>query len=123
MTKLPRKVIVKAVISSRYGTCSDAGVVTVPKVPLGEKPLNWDNRISGKDEVVVCLESTCNNCGTNTETITLNSLGDQSTPAPGWVLMLTEGSAETGYSWTRYGFKREQKKCEQDQENKHEHCV
>jgi hypothetical protein len=129
MTKLPRKVIVKTVNKSRYDACTDAGVITVAKVPVGEKPLDWDNRIEGKDTVVVYTESDCCNhsepchTGASTETIVLNSLGDQSTPAPGWVLMLTDGSPEAGYSWTLYGFKREQKKCEEGQENKREHCV
>ena len=123
MTKLPRKVIVKTVSKSRYDACSDASIISVPKVILGEKPIDWDNRIAGQDSVVVYTESDCCNTEAGTETILLNSLGDQSTPAPGWVLMLTDGNSETGYSWTLYGFKRQEKKCEQDQENKHEHCV
>ena len=74
------KVCVVSLVSSRYGG-------------VGERPLQWDERQAGKD--VVSIEGG--------ETITLQSSPMQSTPKPGWILVLTGGSHHEGYTWTLYG--------------------
>lgn len=90
----PRRIVVQEVVSSRYGP--------------GSRPLSWDERSSGVEEVK----------STQGEKIMLLSSGGQSTPAPGWELLLTrevstsekkgrnqnidkEGS--TASEWTLYG--------------------
>ncbi|MEY4667567.1 MAG: hypothetical protein RL518_266 [Pseudomonadota bacterium] len=76
------KVSVVDVVSSRYGGTED-----------GERPLVWEERREGLD--VVRIEGG--------ETIALQSSAMQSTPKPGWTLVLTGGSHSTGYTWTLYG--------------------
>ena len=76
------KVCVVEVVSSRYGT-SDGGA----------RPLLWDERHEGFD--IVRIEGG--------ETLTLKSSAMQSTPKPGWILVLTGGSQSEGYTWTLYG--------------------
>ena len=64
----------------------------------GKKPLSWDERSAGVDKVRT----------TEGEELTLFSGGGQSTPAPGWELLLTgerNGDAPA-YSWTLYGISR-----------------
>jgi hypothetical protein len=79
---LHAKVRVVEVVSSRYG--SQDG---------GERPLLWDERREGVDVVTIG----------GGETITLKSSAMQSTPKLGWILVLTGGSHNTGYTWTLYG--------------------
>jgi hypothetical protein len=59
----------------------------------GSKPLSWDDRISGIDEVI---DSEGNN-------IKLFSTGDQSTPAPSWEILLTSEGPDGSSNWTLYG--------------------
>lgn len=81
---LPRnaKVCVAEVVTSRYGAARG-----------GDRPLLWDERRAGTDTVRI----------EGGETITLQSSPMQSTPKPGWILVLTGGSHEEGYAWTLYG--------------------
>lgn len=79
---LNAKVCVAEVLSSRYGAVSG-----------GERPLVWEERRAGTD--VVRLEGG--------KTIPLISSAMQSTPKPGWILVLTGGSLNEGYTWTLYG--------------------
>jgi len=79
--KLPKKISVAELISSRYP---------------GERPADWDQRFSGVD--VVATETG--------ETLTLVSSGQQSSPKPGWSLMLTAERPGIGYEWTLYGLPR-----------------
>ena len=79
---LNAKVVVEEVVSSRYGG-GDGGV----------RPLLWDERRAGNDMVRIG----------GGEIITLQSSAMQSTPKPGWVLVLTGGSQGEGYAWTLYG--------------------
>jgi hypothetical protein len=76
------KVCILEVVSSRYGAARG-----------GERPLLWDERQEGND--VVRIEGG--------ETITLKSSAMQSTPKPGWIVVLTGGSQHEGYTWTLYG--------------------
>jgi len=66
MKKLPRRVVVRQVLSSRYQP--------------GERPLSWDERYPGV-ETIETIEG---------ETIQLYSNGGQSSPAPGWEILLTK---------------------------------
>ena len=59
----------------------------------GERPLSWDARTSGIDEVVLV----------GGQQIRLLSDGGQSCPKHGWVLLLTGGDTIEGYTWTLYG--------------------
>ncbi|MEZ4754218.1 MAG: hypothetical protein R3A13_07910 [Bdellovibrionota bacterium] len=81
---LPFRYTVEEIISSRYSEVAD------------QRPEDWDQRIPGKD--VVRLKSG--------KTITLQSDGGQSPPAPGWVVLVTGGDAIHGYEWTLYGIPR-----------------
>ena len=76
------KVRVTGVISSRYGHFS-----------AGKRPLLWDERVDGREVVQV----------DGGEEVTLLSSAMQSTPRPGWILVLTGGSEREGYTWTLYG--------------------
>lgn len=82
---LPDKVVVRSLVQSRYGE-SDGRAIS-------DRPLAWDERLAGIDTVQ--LESG--------ESIALNSDGQQSPPKAGWILLLTGGTAESGYTWTLYG--------------------
>jgi hypothetical protein len=92
---LPRRIQVGAVLSSRYGDARSQAEVRASQwfVPELHRPLSWDERRAGVD--VICTSSG--------EELKLVSSGMQSTPKPGWVLLLTSGSAEDGFSWTLYG--------------------
>lgn len=78
------KVCVSEVVSSRYGSKG------------GERPQSWDERREGVD-VIRALGG---------ETIKLQSSPMQSTPKPGWIIVLTGGSEHEGYTWTLYGLSR-----------------
>jgi hypothetical protein len=84
--KLPAQVEVKSVVNGRYGSSLS-------------RPLTWEDRLDGTDEVIT----------TSGELIRLASSGQQSTPAPGWTIMLTGGQAHQGYTWTLYGLPSEAK--------------
>lgn len=87
------KVCVAEVISSRYGAVSNASQGAEGD---GDRPQSWDDRKTGID-VIRSLDG---------ETIKLSSSPMQSTPKPGWVLVLTGGTSEEGYTWTLYGISR-----------------
>lgn len=81
---LPRRVRVAEVLSGRYQP--------------GEKPVSWDQRISGVEKIRTA----------DGDTLSLYSGGGQSTPAPGWELLLTKERAqlsehEPALLWTLYG--------------------
>ncbi len=78
LENLPVKVTVSSIVEGRYS---------------GPRPASWDQRIAGHDLVTLADGSV----------IKLQSEGGQSVPQPGWVLMITSGDANTGYSWTLYG--------------------
>jgi hypothetical protein len=88
-TKLPRRVVVEEVISSRY--------------PPGERPTSWDKRHQGTEKIRT----------TEGEELLIYSNGGQSSPAKGWEILLTkEGNEDCSpvdgqpISWTLYGLKR-----------------
>lgn len=88
--QLPRRVVVRSVIDSRYEP--------------GTRPVNWDERREGVETVEVEGEGR----------IRLFSSGGQSSPAPGWELLLTDRSHanptlgdDPAYVWTLYGIKRQ----------------
>ena len=84
--KLPSRVQVGEVMSSRYAAC-----------PPGARPENWERRIEGVDVIAT----------TDGRTLRLWSDGQQSVPAKGWVLMLLQGDAAQGYRWTLFGIPRD----------------
>jgi len=93
--KLPARIQVQELISSRYGDAYKAGDGFDDGLP---RPLSWDARIEGVD-VVRSVEGA---------TIKLASSAMQTPPQPGWVLVLTDGSSERGFHWTLYGMPRAQ---------------
>ena len=78
----PFRILVSKVISSRYDDLKGGG-----------RPDNWDLRRSGVD----IIQSAAG------ESLKLSCDGGQSTPHPGWVIMVTGGDSEKGYRWTLYG--------------------
>ncbi|MCB0324617.1 MAG: hypothetical protein KDD69_13640 [Bdellovibrionales bacterium] len=76
--KLPRRIVVTEVLESRYGP--------------GLRPTSWDDRRAGVDRVRT----------RKGEELSLFSQGGQSSPAPGWELLLTK-QADSGVEWTLYG--------------------
>ena len=83
--KLPQKVKVGEIVSSRY---SD-----------NVRPFSWDQRKDGVD--VVRTE--------DGQVLKLWCDGGQSPPKRGWTLMLRGGDIDQGYQWTLYGMPRETK--------------
>lgn len=85
---LPKRIIVAEVLRSRYKP--------------GQRPVSWDERSPGLESVR----------GSDGEEYQLFSNGGQSTPAPGWELLLTnvvevEGEqGASGLEWTLYGIKK-----------------
>ncbi|HQH27469.1 MAG TPA: hypothetical protein PLP17_08745 [Oligoflexia bacterium] len=85
---LVRRITVKQVLESRY--------------PAGKRPLDWEQRREGI-EVIETADG---------ERLCLFSDGGQSTPAPGWDLVLCGASPEVpcgvgdkgpAFKWTLYG--------------------
>ncbi len=75
-----RRVVVKEIIASRYAP--------------GKRPARWNERVAGIDEVET----------TSGEHLSLLSEGDQSSPAPGWELLLNDETGDTkAVTWTLYG--------------------
>jgi len=68
-------------------------VATQHFVSVPNRPDNWDERHSGVDVVRT----------SDGEVLKLLSDGMQSTPKPGWVIMLLDGNHEQGFRWTLYG--------------------
>jgi len=81
----PARVIVKEIVSCRYGALPPTGRLQ-----------SWDERKEGVDVVRLADGST----------VKLWSDGQQSTPLPGWVIMITGGAPSDGYHWTLYGMPR-----------------
>jgi hypothetical protein len=87
--RVPARFQVCELISSRYGApVSGRGFSCNP-----QRPLSWDERKEGVD-VVRTLSG---------EEVKLYSSPMQSPPQPGWVVLITGGSGDTGYTWTLYG--------------------
>lgn len=84
------KVGVAEVVASRYGVKTGGGRSGGKG---GERPSSWDDRFEGIDLIRT----------TGGETLKLQSSPMQSTPKLGWVIVLTGGSEQEGYSWTLYG--------------------
>ena len=81
--KLPAKVCVAELVSSRY--------------PAHIRPASWAGRRAGIDQI----RSVEGNFS-----IKLASDGGQAPPQPGCTLMLTGGDPQSGYRWTLYGLPR-----------------
>lgn len=79
MKDLPKSILVKEVVTSRY--------------PSGQRPENWDQRIAGIDTVIASDGNSYN----------LLSDGQQSPPEQGWQIILRDGDNRSGYHWTLYG--------------------
>ena len=77
--KIPCRVTVGSIVRSRYEKQT--------------RPADWAARVDGIDVITT----------TDGEELRLYSNGQQNTPQPNWVLLLTGGSAEEGYEWTLYG--------------------
>ena len=94
-SSLPCRVTVSRVVTARYHSPDEKAEVAESQwfTPGLERPLSWDNRKDGVDTVIV---------DGNLE-LRLMSSGMQSVPQPGWSLLLTGGSSESGYTWTLYG--------------------
>lgn len=69
------------------------------RYPNGLRPLDWDARHDGIDEVEVSVLGK----GHSTMVIRLASTGQQSPPEVGWTILLFKGDQSSGYSWTLYG--------------------
>lgn len=95
ITKLPARIQVGELLSSRYGTDPHPSDFLDDGLP---RPLSWDARVRGVD-VIKTVDGA---------TLRLSSSAMQTPPQPGWVLVLTHGSADAGYHWTLYGLPREQ---------------
>ena len=78
---VPRRVVVRDIMISRY---HEDG-----------RPVNWSQRAPGTEKIRTI----------DGEEVTLRSAGGQSSPAPGWELLLTEEHPGGGYLWTLYGIK------------------
>lgn len=80
---LPRRITVAEILDGRYTP--------------GQRPMSWDERASGLEQLTT----------TEGETITIFSSGGQSTPAPGWELLLTEFAQDSpeSFNWTLYGIR------------------
>lgn len=93
-TNSSRRVLVREVVTARYHN--------------GQRPLSWDKRRAGIEKILT----------EEGETVTLLSGGGQSTPKPGWELLLVRTaeekdyqsqllspSAEPAVTWTLYGIR------------------
>lgn len=79
--KLPVRLRVGELVSSRYSN--------------GNRPLNWDQRVSGEDLIKT----------DDGRVVKLQSDGGQSPPKKDWEILITGGDAQTGYGWTLYAIK------------------
>lgn len=88
--QLPKRIKVQALLQSRYEAeqCTDFSGLS--------RPADWDDRVLGQEQVLT----------TEGQRLILRSSGAQSTPKPGWVLLLTSGDAEEGFEWTLYGISK-----------------
>ena len=78
--QLPKKIVVKKLLSGRYDNLS--------------KPLLWDDRKAGLDKIE----------DGEGRVYSLQSAGDQSSPSPGWQIILTSrGDSPDSFNWTLYG--------------------
>jgi hypothetical protein len=81
---LPRRVTVAELLSSRY----DSHINNTES-----RPDVWGERVSGVDKIRT----------EDGHELLLQSDGQQSPPRAGWVILLTSGSDQDGFSWTLYG--------------------
>jgi hypothetical protein len=88
--RISAKVTVAEVVLSRYASTIQA---SSRGVQGGSRPSSWDQRQEGLDVIRAV----------GGETIKLKSSAMQSTPKPGWIIVLTGGTEHDGYSWTLYG--------------------
>lgn len=100
-----RKVTVEVLLSGRYLSVGTDEIVTewvngerefIPSQHLITptfRPDSWDQRSEGIDIIRT----------TDGEVVKLLSDGMQSSPKPGWVLMLRNGDPADGMRWTLYG--------------------
>ncbi len=88
--RISAKVCVADVVLSRYASTTRASYAGSQR---DARPSSWDERVEGIDVIRAV----------GGETITLKSSAMQSTPKPGWIIVLTGGSEQAGYSWTLYG--------------------
>jgi len=110
MSTRARIVQVAEVLSSRYsvnenqpsagGYQTDAPIgqfqTTESYIELAARPLSWDARKSGIDRIRTVAG----------EDLLLRSDGMQSTPKPGWLLLLVDDHDDEAYRWTLYGIPR-----------------
>jgi hypothetical protein len=83
LDELPCCVVVSELIAGRYKGMEGSL----------QRPLSWDERQSGND--IILTEDGMQ--------LKLLSTGQQSSPVPGWKLLITGGSSDSGYTWTLYG--------------------
>jgi hypothetical protein len=87
------RIEVAELLRSRYGV-GDAPCCSADTSRCTEnRPLSWDQRFVGIDLVRT----------TGGDSVRLLSSPMQSPPKPGWVILLTGGNSEEGYTWTLYG--------------------
>lgn len=77
---IPQRVTVSNISRCRYGEA-------------GERPISWDQRTAGVDEIQT----------DSGKSLKLFSDGGQGVPKPGWVVLITGGDSDQGYTWTLYG--------------------
>ena len=86
------KVKVTEVVTSRYD--DSGGNRTAPGgAASASRPASWDIRRSGIDTVRTA----------DGGLVRLRRTGAPSVPQPGWVLVITGGDAQEGFTWTLYG--------------------
>ena len=83
LDELPCRVVVSELVAGRYKGMEGSL----------QRPLSWDERHSGID--IILTEAGMQ--------LKLLSTGQQSSPVPGWKLLITGGSSDSGYTWTLYG--------------------
>lgn len=88
--RISAKICVADVVLSRYATIGSA---SGSHVQGRGRPASWDQRSEGIDVIRTA----------GGETVKLKSSAMQSTPRPGWIIVLTGGTEHEGYSWTLYG--------------------
>jgi hypothetical protein len=88
----PARIEVAELICSRYGD-EPSSCCSLQCDAAAERPLSWDERVAGVDLVKTV----------GGDSVKLQSSAMQSPPKPGWIVFLTGGDGERGYTWTLYG--------------------
>ena len=81
--KIPSRIKIAQIVTSRYAD--------------NQRPADWAQRRAGVDVIKT----------SDNKYIKLMSDGGQSPPQPGWVIMLTGGDFQSGYTWTLYGLEQQ----------------